>query len=264
MAAVVASLAAFVAGCGLPGLPLGFGGDDRVSQDHADSERRTLRSSNVAAANGRPNEAEESGSNVWCSAHTAEQCVAISSKGQFDVPTMCGSCADNVSGSRRHVRFDLGMSTVHEVIPYAEVYGVHPRFLRVHRRVSTKEKSDVDAGETLTADFVYLADRRKPTDKRDGKRLAASKSEDTSDSDEDDEFGGDGSLRDIALRTLTGVPSKLPWPLWCVICVLCFLLRVFGMQVFMELLCPADSGCCRSIGASFAGSIGNAAFLGWA
>merc|ERR1711979_98778 len=60
------------------------------------------------------------------------------------------------SGSRRRrVRFDMGAKTVHEIPPYGEIYGAHPRtfvFDRHGRRVPAAPNGYVSLQSVIGAD----------------------------------------------------------------------------------------------------------------
>jgi len=120
------------------------------------------------------------------------------------------------------VQFNLDLNTVHEVTPYSEVYGVHPRRLRFRSAGSVKLLAEAD------------------TDK------------DFSDDDEDED------LWKMGYRNRR-CPSPLPpWSCWSLLAVLCFLLRAFGAQALIEALF-AVSG--KSLTVAASGSQGLLSFF---
>lgn len=102
----------------------------------------------------------------------------------------------------RKVRFNLTLTTVHEVTPYSEVYGMHPRLLKVQ------------PGE------FYL----QPAPRRD----------DRSDSEEED--GLPDSMQSYPQMTRQFLLRALPkawWKLWPLLFA-AFWLRAFGVKTVLE------------------------------
>uniref|UniRef100_A0A7S4SF67 Uncharacterized protein n=1 Tax=Alexandrium monilatum TaxID=311494 RepID=A0A7S4SF67_9DINO len=237
MAAVVASLAAFVAGCGLPALPVPRG----PNQD-----------GNLSG------EGDLSTSVAWCSAHrqaqlckaaTATAIGAAPAPSPVAEPSSAKEAAEastaglqdanaegpggitavlkerpgallkaprvrrSQSGAFR-VSFDLGKCTVHEVTPYAEVYGVHPR--------------EFNFARGRPAPAACFADVR---------TSSQGAEDDGSDSEEEDEEAGLGALRARAQKLLR--VESIPWPVWSVALVLSFLVHAFGPEAFLELALQA-------------------------
>mmetsp|Transcript_40194 Transcript_40194/g.116072 ORF Transcript_40194/g.116072 Transcript_40194/m.116072 type:complete len:257 (+) Transcript_40194:92-862(+) len=250
MAAVV-SLAAFVAGCGLPALPLPRGpsqernlsGEEDLSGGvawcpaHSQAKLRTppaaeaqrtlsaaappalvkarseapgaeARSLGATAAPALAKSRGESAGAEDASVETAEGLAAVL-KERPGVLLKAPRPARPRSGPCR-VSFDLGKCTVHEVTPYAEVYGVHPR------------------------DFNFARGRRAPAACIADTRCA---SDDWSDSDEEDDEGVGGAWRAKALRLLK--VEAVPWPVWSVALVCGFLVRALGREALLELAAGA-------------------------
>jgi len=254
MAAVAASLAAFLAGCGLPGLPGSLVARDAAGQRQ---ERETLgaaechlggadwasewqpgREIAAVVVKAPPRKAANAGGATGACSGGA----AIAGRQPAPSPAVCGPTvtedvaivssarppAEAVSaaaalvtpsrplrskqGTPRQVVFDLSKITQHEITPYAEVYGVHPR------------------------DFNFARGRYAPTacfsDPDEPPRGGCS-----SDSDDDDEELAEGRLGRLQLKTqrLIGMSHQVPPHLWFAACVLCFLIRVFGVQIFLEV-----------------------------
>lgn len=249
MAAVLASLAAFLAGCGLPGLP-GFGGGGFVARDP--TQEHELGGGDRAGTVWVPNR-QVTGLDV---AAAVAKVLARKSAGAATVaaeprPAAAGACALSqaepppvsrtvappaLDGSGppaargglrkrgpapaegaavRRVRFDLEKCTEHEVVPYAEVYGIHPRDF------------DFGRGRVSPRAARFAPDGARPA----GRGRGWDGDEGSSDSDEED----DHERWRVKPRLLLGL-RPLPRHLWCTACVLCFLLRAFGVQVFLEIL----------------------------
>merc|ERR1711974_326192 len=92
---------------------------------------------------------------------------------------------------RRCVQFNLEMNTVHEVIPYSEVYGAHPRKLKLNTE---------GAFATLLADGMVESD---------------------ADSSDDEDEQDCKSWAHILRHCRLPFP---PWLLWSLMTVCCFLL----------------------------------------
>lgn len=121
---------------------------------------------------------------------------------------------DGVASSARRVHFDLTKLTEHEITPYSEVYnGVHPR--------------DFNFGKGLPAPFTCFVDPR-------AKALPAWRGVNGYDSDdEEDEDGGIRRARAKGRRVLGfGIPQHM----WVALCLLCFMVRAFGVTAIMEIL----------------------------
>lgn len=113
--------------------------------------------------------------------------------------------------SKRRVQFDLSRVTVHEVTPYSEVYGEHPKRLSI---------GSVDEEGNLTLQ------------KTKSRRVA-----EDCDSDEDDE---DDLTSCRAGRILSSVLKKaLPkarWASWTLILISVFLLQAFGAHTVSAMI----------------------------
>jgi len=249
MAAVAASLAAFLAGCGLPGLPGGLVTHDPSGQEHeigASAERHlgaewapkwqsgrleiaavlvkalTRKSNSAGPVVVRPP--------VPALPAPAAACgLAISADGlptvkpcsppQESVATAAARAAlrprrSSKKGAPRRVQFDLSQKTEHEITPYAEVYGVHPR--------------DFNFARGRYAPAACFVDPHAPPH--------GGCSSDSDEEDEDDALGRLGRW-DVMSRRMFGM-RQVPPHLWFAVCVLAFLIRVFGIQVFLEM-CPS-------------------------
>lgn len=260
MAAVVASLAAFLTGCGLPGLPSSL-----VARDHPSGQERELGGGGADCQIGTASATEWGStwqptgsldlaaalvkalmrrSNDACNVvrpmqfapPTPAQCSLALAGGvvggshHLPVPTVATATGSltGVHRSRRplsiskRVHFDLSKTTEHEITPYSEVYELHPR------------------------DFNFARGRYAPTacfvDPRPALRGGCSS--DSSDDDDDDD-GTDHRVFRLAGRrwrmqsgiALVGKRRQLPQHLWYAGCVLCFLVRVFGTEILWEP-CP--------------------------
>eukprot|EP00406_Dinophysis_acuminata_P053191 CAMPEP_0179299520 /NCGR_PEP_ID=MMETSP0797-20121207/46559_1 /TAXON_ID=47934 /ORGANISM="Dinophysis acuminata, Strain DAEP01" /LENGTH=213 /DNA_ID=CAMNT_0021008957 /DNA_START=14 /DNA_END=656 /DNA_ORIENTATION=+ len=104
----------------------------------------------------------------------------------------------------KKVWFDLSMSTLHEITPYSEIYGMHPR------------------------DFTF------------GKDGICLNQDCRAKGDEEDEAEDDANNW-VKFPHHFAAARPMPWTFWCVASVLCFLLRVFGSELFSEL--AARSSC---------------------
>mmetsp|Transcript_73880 Transcript_73880/g.175851 ORF Transcript_73880/g.175851 Transcript_73880/m.175851 type:complete len:256 (+) Transcript_73880:76-843(+) len=240
MAAVITSLAAFVAGCSLPTLQLGLGGG-RVARDsnHQDHDLTCV---------------DAPSKERWCAAGAGSASLAAfgpGTTGQKAAVVVLQSPAGlpksprsqsgegqrgkhwessdgllhplrSRPGHQRRVRFDLSKSTIHEITPYAEVYGRHPRDFHFGRLAASSPC--VDSTECETA---YM--------------IAAMPGKNVGVEDEDDDEAGEylESLRP-GQRTIWRL--TLPWHLWFLILALCFCIRIFGLQLLSEfVLCLQDS-----------------------
>lgn len=120
-----------------------------------------------------------------------------------------GGGGDGGEGAR-HVHFLLTKRTVHEITPYSEVYGVHPR--------------DFDFGKGLYAPRPCFVDPH-------AKSLPRMRME------SDDEDGRISSLRMMQIRTRARhplAPRPFPKHLWIALIVMCFLIRAFGVQALLD------------------------------
>eukprot|EP00444_Apocalathium_aciculiferum_P025523 CAMPEP_0183436156 /NCGR_PEP_ID=MMETSP0370-20130417/69082_1 /TAXON_ID=268820 /ORGANISM="Peridinium aciculiferum, Strain PAER-2" /LENGTH=240 /DNA_ID=CAMNT_0025623503 /DNA_START=45 /DNA_END=767 /DNA_ORIENTATION=+ len=110
-----------------------------------------------------------------------------------------------VCSNPRSVQFDLSKNTEHGIQPYSEVYGMHPRDFNFGRGRHVPSACFVDS----TCDYE-------------------------SDDDDDDDERAMGPWRAKAQRVLSlrSVPRHIVFAA----CVMCFLLRAFGHQIFKEYL----------------------------
>jgi len=228
MAAVVGALAAFVAGCSLPPLPLprsasqeqNINGDEQPdsvawcsAHKHASlapsSSPATTTPTQVSSKATKPC-ATPAAVTAECVPEGHQPCVALSDQ---DPPGVLLNVQrrQQKAGLHRRVRFDLGRSTIHEVTPYAEVYGRHLR--------------SFDFTKSGAAISACVADAT----------LNRGGCNDDSDEEEDDEFDGAGSSwKTKPLRLLKMQP--LPWHAWCAAFVALLLLRAFGAEAAAGLL----------------------------
>lgn len=251
MAAVVSSLAAFLIGYGVPGIPGVGGGQGLVARDRSGAEHelgagececpnsavwgqaRQAAGLEVATTLGRalaPRQAQSSAALTAKAASDARSCdldfTAAAAEGVLckqPPPRVHARSAlrprrpRNKSGSGDHairrVRFDLSKKTVHEVTPYAEVYGVHPR--------------DFDFGNHNPRPGASRRLRAAPTDA--WRFVDPSGGAGGDEDSEDEEELVRAKYRILGLR-------RAPRHLWFSACVLCFLLRMFGSEVFSEML----------------------------
>mmetsp|Transcript_98185 Transcript_98185/g.194460 ORF Transcript_98185/g.194460 Transcript_98185/m.194460 type:complete len:247 (+) Transcript_98185:170-910(+) len=231
MAAVVGALAAFVAGCSLPPLPLprsasqeqNLNGDeqpDKVAWCSAHAHASLAPSSSPAATPPAKVSSKTTTSCANAAAVTAEcaseghqPCAALSDQ---DPPGVLLNFQrrQQKAGLHRRVRFDLGRSTIHEVTPYAEVYGRHLR--------------SFDFTKSGAAISACVADAT----------LNRGSCNDDSD-EEDDELDSDGTNWKTRPMRLLGM-QPLPWHAWCAACVALLLLRAFGAEAAAGLL-PAGA-----------------------
>lgn len=148
--------------------------------------------------------------NLQGASSTARQklsAVAMGSIPSLAVEVVDGPSVGRRSGGRNRVSFDLSKITTHEITPYAEVYGVHPR------------------------DFVLtLVDARLCMDISG----CDSGDEHTSDSDDDEEFDGRPAWRKIPEQLLGS--SAVSRPVVVIMFSACFLVRAFGSEVMREVL----------------------------
>jgi len=124
----------------------------------------------------------------------------------------------------QRVTFNLGLSTSHEITPYSEVYGRHPRDFHFGR-------PGVDAQTSCFIDVHCPKAVRRD-----------------SDDDEDDEELGSLSAKALAFLT-SGFGSESSFkqrsryisrswarPCWFTMGALCIMMRMFGAQVCLDLL----------------------------
>eukprot|EP00930_Biecheleria_cincta_P016175 TRINITY_DN13258_c0_g1_i1.p1 TRINITY_DN13258_c0_g1~~TRINITY_DN13258_c0_g1_i1.p1 ORF type:complete len:272 (+),score=39.07 TRINITY_DN13258_c0_g1_i1:66-818(+) len=99
------------------------------------------------------------------------------------------------------VRFNLGKNTVHEITPYSEVYGTHPRYLRIKPGAQQLQR------------FDQLTD----------------------DSDSDEEDGCSDGFSRLSSSSLERW-EQASWKFWPLLAACSFIISAFGPQAFMELL----------------------------
>jgi len=232
MAAVVASLAAFLAGCGLPALPVG------------DSDRgRSLCSEDNSLQDDRPSSA------AWQSACEAVADMGITSSPSpaasgdphrikvlapadeksmqaFMQPSLGSVRRPRMGEPHRRVTFNLGRSTFHEITPYSEVYGMHPRDFNFKR--STEKSSTLCTAEVIRPKASIMCWESSDSDDEDDEELR--------------------SHRDKALSLLSSRSSGFRFdnpaisrPCSLIIGGSCLMLRMFGIQVCLQLLSEALS-----------------------
>lgn len=249
MAAVVASLAAFVTGFGLPALPTaGLGGGRVAGRDrdcsnsdgwHATDcsaaelpeatasagyekanlkERRPLRERKVVSALGSTHVAKPTAA----AASTANGAVASAWPADFSLSALPPPQQAPRRLTRRapRVHFDLDLNTVHEVTPYSEVYGLHPRDFNFARGPPVPESRLVDS-------FAII-----PVCKRSGLCVASDDGDYEEDEQEDIEIG----MMVKAGHFLFPWRARVPWPVWLVSCALLVVLRAVGADLCQELM----------------------------
>lgn len=231
MATVVASLAAFLAGCGLPALPDGPG-SSRVGRDVEGRERKLARESCTdmecaklptparRKAHAKPGETPGAVEGQDMGAEMAVDACPFAKPPR----TPASAAAAAATGRLRRVRFDLSRSTVHEITPYAEVYGVHPRDFDFGRGLPAPAPCFVDPGAVQTISDASAAVGLRGYDL-----------------DSDDELDEDSlSMAGLKLPNpgrfvaLKSVPRQV----WGLICICFFMLRVFGAEALLELIAP--------------------------
>mmetsp|Transcript_72549 Transcript_72549/g.132605 ORF Transcript_72549/g.132605 Transcript_72549/m.132605 type:complete len:250 (-) Transcript_72549:31-780(-) len=227
MAAVVASLAAFLTGCGLPIQAYRVAGDRDLCSEEA-------RGCSVASQ-------DRNNSVVWRIVSPANGLCNYFAAAPAGGTSQASAREDNVNEATpappaRRVRFDLAGSTTHEVTPYSEVYGMHPR--------------DFNFGRIFPAPAAGLCDKNNidswiiRTKAKVREDLVCGDSDDSD--EEDDGFGHAAALQRLlgragsmgqkgchSRRTVRGFWVR---PCWLAVCVCCFMVRVFGMQACLELL----------------------------
>lgn len=219
MAAVVASLAAFLAGCGLPALPVGVNRDSNQGRDICaeDSPSRVCSEDSPSTA-------------VWqsaCKLQSAPRADSVATPVTVvagaapwapikAVPALEDAPHGLQTGTKgkphKQVTFKLGLSTSYEVTPYSEVYGIHPR--------------DFQFGKT---GMEMVAKRKKQN------------AVDLCDSDEDSDDEEFSTKRSKAVQFLThrgfaDASHALTRPCCFAMAAVCLMLRLFGAQVCLELL----------------------------
>eukprot|EP00441_Pelagodinium_beii_P033606 CAMPEP_0197631860 /NCGR_PEP_ID=MMETSP1338-20131121/8884_1 /TAXON_ID=43686 ORGANISM="Pelagodinium beii, Strain RCC1491" /NCGR_SAMPLE_ID=MMETSP1338 /ASSEMBLY_ACC=CAM_ASM_000754 /LENGTH=245 /DNA_ID=CAMNT_0043203399 /DNA_START=23 /DNA_END=760 /DNA_ORIENTATION=+ len=115
----------------------------------------------------------------------------------------------------RKVRFDLSLNSVHEITPYSEVYGLHPRLLGIQPGRDCLQR--LDDGDC--------------------------------DSDEEEEEEADVFRR--SLFSLLSFHGKAPRASWPLLVVTCFLLRAFGVSIIKELVLGGVSSVTGQIDAAW-------------
>jgi hypothetical protein len=118
----------------------------------------------------------------------------------------------------RQVKFDLGLNTFHEVTPYAEVYGQHPREFHFARGPPI---SALDSLLDPVSIVPVLKKGCRPGDCELGE-------------DEDDDDDSE-QLLSKAGNLVMLVTRPLPWTAWVAIGVLLFLFRAFGPELYQDL-----------------------------
>eukprot|EP00929_Paragymnodinium_shiwhaense_P121971 TRINITY_DN94452_c0_g1_i1.p1 TRINITY_DN94452_c0_g1~~TRINITY_DN94452_c0_g1_i1.p1 ORF type:complete len:273 (+),score=41.70 TRINITY_DN94452_c0_g1_i1:112-930(+) len=115
----------------------------------------------------------------------------------------------------RAVRFDLELNTEHEITPYSEVYGLHPRDFHFTKGPALSEDL---LDPTVYPYTIVPVLKHKPR---------------VEDSDDDDE--GPLGLQSRGLRFL-GVSRRLPWTCWLLGGWLILMMRLVGSDLCAELL----------------------------
>jgi len=146
-----------------------------------------------------------------CISDGHQPCVALSDQ---DPPGVLLNFQRRQQKAHRRVRFDLGRSTIHEVTPYAEVYGRHLRSFDFTK-----------SGEAISA---CVADAT----------LNRGSCNDDSDEEEEELDSVGTSWKTRPMRLLGMQP--LPWHAWCAAFVALLLLRAFGAEAAVGLL-PAGA-----------------------
>mmetsp|Transcript_89461 Transcript_89461/g.193659 ORF Transcript_89461/g.193659 Transcript_89461/m.193659 type:complete len:230 (+) Transcript_89461:50-739(+) len=226
MAAIVASLAAFVAGWQVPAVRLGFGGRsfspaDQDRDEFVDcwtppalhAEARFVKATGPEGARplgqAAPPGALESGIIL----------VGGSAKGKSTTGTL--------HRRNRRVRFDLGKVTHHEITPYAEVYGVHP--------------SRFNFGKGLPAPTACFWDPLAPEPT--GCMPKGGWSTDGSESDSDDEdLGCLAGWRSWRVARLCSRQVHVPWHAWLAASVMTLMMRAFGIDALMGHMGCSSAG----------------------
>jgi len=248
MAAIVASLAAVVTGCGLPNFP-GLG----VNSLPQDLEKRDLSGSTDCSCSGAwTPESQRDGLDEADRVRAIASLTAWKprSKGAKDF-TEPGSSASEVvqidllrklpasvhgsalkrkrcprwlprwcarrRSSTPRVTFDLVNVTKHEVTPYSEVYGVHPRSFNFAH------------GEQPPVAVGWFADPRQQIDDGDES------------SDAEDTHLWIAKRRAIASQNArrknrTLAARRVPTHAWMLVAVLTFIVRAFGVHALFEML----------------------------
>jgi len=233
MAAVVSSLAAFLIGYSVPGIP-GVGRQGVVAQDHSEREigagdcsrdtvwrqaeqalgvdvadlvakaiaqRQVSTNLAKAIADARPSCDSSDG---------AALAVASPPRARPALRSRRSRKSGRAEQGQQRVQFDLSKKTEHEVTPYAEVYGVHPRDFDfgVVRRGRRAGRAPPDAWR-----FV---------DPAGGGNAGAE-----SDSDDDEDTMWAQGRRTLGLR---GVPRHV----YCTIFVISLLVHMLGADAFVD------------------------------
>jgi len=227
----VSSLAALVAGFGVgrDALPSANIGGDRVatrnrdgddadwsSREYSDLQARAEGDTSVRSKRGGDSSAVTTASN-------ADSALAKAQELQPVLPSYKHAALAG-HATVRAVKFDLQLNTAHEITPYAEVYGQHPK------------EFDFARGQTALHDERLLDPYEIVQVPRKSKRKAARQYDD-SDSDEDEEDGLRGFGLVKARGKLLG-PVKLrqmPWSFWFVTAALLVWVRVMGGEFSKEL-----------------------------
>lgn len=241
MATVVASLAAFVAGCGLPALPDGVGGN-RVGRNLEDRERKlstesctdmeysTLPTPARRRAHAKPVDAPppaQAPAVVEGQEKAAEMAADARLAGKLP-RTSTSAAAAAAAGRARHVKFDLARSTVHEITPYAEVYGVHPRDFHFGKGLPAPAPCFVDPGAVQAICAASAAAGLRGYDL-----------------DSDDEIDEEEGLTVAGLKLLNpgGLTAckRVPRHVWALCCICFFMLRAFGASALFDIVAPGLS-----------------------
>eukprot|EP00927_Polykrikos_kofoidii_P067657 TRINITY_DN63101_c0_g1_i1.p1 TRINITY_DN63101_c0_g1~~TRINITY_DN63101_c0_g1_i1.p1 ORF type:complete len:267 (-),score=29.59 TRINITY_DN63101_c0_g1_i1:218-1018(-) len=116
------------------------------------------------------------------------------------------------------VHFDLSLNSVHEVTPYSEVYGLHPRKFYFAREQSVPDSPE---GEPCTIIPVC-------------KWTGVCIEEDSSDSDEECQDDAELGMIRKARHRIFLKHLRLPWPVWIAFCASVVVLRVIGVDLSLE------------------------------
>mmetsp|Transcript_36365 Transcript_36365/g.58252 ORF Transcript_36365/g.58252 Transcript_36365/m.58252 type:complete len:216 (+) Transcript_36365:77-724(+) len=215
MAAVVASLAAFFAGCGLPALPLGVARDsDQGALCSEDRPNSAIWRSACAAVAADLHKVSSDAQAI----PAAEQASVVSLDSEPSLDTLRRRPKSGEPSARR-VAFNLEKNTFHEITPYSEVYGMHPRdfdFGRSYRKIL---KASISKGEDSDSD-----DDKDDEERGVGKVLAL--------------FGA-GALQYGRRRTSKRTLSR---PFFFAVGAAFMMLRMFGSEACFELVGFAFSG----------------------
>lgn len=236
MAAVATSIVAFVAGLGIPELSLSNNRFSRAAENFFESGSGESCGAEVSA-NGKQQGVGLANSQVQQDCFQGEPCQNPLQKARYSLglPILIKATTQNLDRKkggrlaagtredvgvdtgdvssrskaqapppRRRAHFDLSANTEHDVTPYSEVYGIHPRDFHFgqngeHIPLTRKRADDSDEEDD---DFESLSDR----------------------------------LRHRVLR------CHVPWPAWGVLFSLCFMLSLLGPEALPELFMSTAAG----------------------